>query len=81
MEVKGILNSCKVQFHVELSTWISFRNTKILHCVYGKQTTDSLNVFNCHINMQWGRATSSTNISYGPSPTIQIEGEHRRYNY
>ena len=35
----------------------------------------SLNIFNCHINMQWGRTTSSTNISYGPSPTIQIEGE------
>ena len=37
----------------------------------------SLNVFNRHINMQWGRATGSTNISYGSSPTIQIEGEHR----
>lgn len=31
--------------------------------------------------MQWGWATSSTNICYVPCPSIQIEYEHRRYNY
>ena len=29
----------------------------------------SLNIFNCHTDMQQGRAKSSTNISYGPSHT------------
>ena len=33
----------------------------------------SINIFYCNITctcVQWGRATSSLNISYGPSPTI-----------
>ena len=38
----------------------------------------SLNISNCYIDMQWGRAISSTNICYGPFPTVQIEGAHRR---
>ena len=34
---------------------------------------NSINIFYCNITytcVQWGRATSSPNISYGPSPEI-----------
>ena len=39
------------------------------------QIVASLDIIICHMDMQWGWATSSTTFNYGSSPTMQREDD------